>query len=97
MVRFGKLGVDLQDETKEMSTENKVVDFHLFGKCRKCKEERELERSMFTDNCGGNFHSFTGWKYKCKCGNVVEIWEGSFDSAIESFYEENLVEEREEF
>ena len=32
MVRFGKLGVDLQDETKEMSTENKVVDFHLFGK-----------------------------------------------------------------
>lgn len=42
MVRIGSIGINLQDETKEVSTENKVLSFHLFGQCPKCKSEIEL-------------------------------------------------------
>lgn len=95
MVRINSIGVDLQDETKKMSRDNKVLSFHFFGKCPKCKTEKELTESMFTDSCEDKKynHSFTGWQYKCNCGHCVQIWEGAFDSAIESFYDNGLVDD----
>lgn len=95
MVRISSsIGVDLQDKTKEMLKDNKVLSFHFFSKCPKCKAEKELADSMFTDSCedGKYNHSFTGWQYKCECGHIVQIWEGTFDSAIESLYESGFVE-----
>lgn len=92
MKRIGFLGLELNDETKEVSVENKVIRFHIFGKCPKCKNERELNEFMLTDSCMKDNQSFTGWKYKCECGYLVQIWEGVFDSAIDSFYEAGFVE-----
>lgn len=89
MVRIGNIGVDLQDETKKVSKGNKVLSFHFFARCPKCKAEKELTESMFSDSCEngryGHSYSYTGWKYKCKCGHCVQIWEGAFDSSVESF------------
>lgn len=50
---------------------------------------------MFTDSCEDKKYncSFTGWQYKCNCGHCVQIWEGAFDSAIESFYDNGLVDD----
>ena len=94
MIRIGSIGVDLQDETKDVSTGNKVLRFHFFGQCPKCKKEMELTEPMKTDSCEcKGLFSFTGWKYKCKCGHVVQIQEDVFDSAIDSFYEAGLVED----
>ncbi len=97
MIRIGSIGINLQDETKEVSTENKVLSFHLFGQCPKCKREIELVESMKTDSCEcEDSYSFTGWRYKCKCGHVVQIHEDAFDSVIDSFYEVGFVEENAE-
>lgn len=97
MVKIGSIGITLQDETKAVSTGNKVLKFHFFGKCPNCRKEVELTESMKTDSCEcGNLFSFDGWKYKCKCGHVVRISEDAFDSVVDSFYEAGFVEENAE-
>ena len=97
MVKIGSIGITLQDETKAVSTGNKVSKFHFFGECPKCRKEMELTESMKTDSCEyGNLFSFDGWKYKCKCGHVVQISEDAFDAAVESFYEAEFVAENAE-
>lgn len=96
MLRVRNIGIDLQDETKELSKDNKIVSFYLFGECPKCKKERELTAEMFTDSCiDSNGRWFTGWQYKCDCGHIMQIWEGAFDGIIDSCYEADLVVIRE--
>lgn len=65
----------------------------MFAECSQCKQERELLSSMFTDNAKSKYGSMCGWSYKCTCGKDINIWEGAFDSAIDSFYEAGFVEE----
>lgn len=97
MVKYDCIGMDLQDETEIPSTENKILRFHLFGQCSKCKREIELVESMKTDSCENeDLYSFTGWKYECKCNNLVQIPEEAFDSIIDAFYEVGFVEENAE-
>lgn len=92
MVRYNNFGVNLVDNSKELSEENKVISIHLFGKCDRCKEEIELKESMFTDNCNcENNNSFSGWKYKCNCGKNVQVWENVFDTYLDYLYENNLI------
>lgn len=93
MTRIGNIGIVLKDETKEVSIGNKVLKFHFFGQCPKCRKEVELVESMKTDSCECGLFSFAGWKYKCKCGHVVQIPEDAFDSAIDSFYEAGFVKD----
>ena len=99
MIRQGCIGYSLKDEHKPLSEENKIIagSFKLFAECPQCKQEKELNSSMFTDNAQDNDgYSMCGWVYKCACENVVNIWEGAFDSALDSFYEAGLVEESKE-
>lgn len=97
MIRISSIGITLQDETRAVSTENKVLKFHFFGECPKCKRETKLTESMKTDSCEyGKLYSFTGWEYKCKCGHVVQIPDDAFDATVESFYETGFVEDNAE-
>ena len=97
MIRISSIGITLQDETRAVSTENKVLSFHFFAQCPKCKKEIELAESMKTDSCEyENLHSFSGWKYRCKCGHMEQIHEDAFDSIIDSFYESGFVEKNAE-
>lgn len=47
MVKIDCIGMDLYDETKNASTKNKILSFHLFGQCSKCKRETELIESFY--------------------------------------------------
>lgn len=86
MKKINNLGFDLQDNTKEVSVENKVTQFFLFNTCT-CGHEIELTDRMFSDDCKCG----TGWEYRCLCGKNNSVWEGAFDSKIESFYDNDLV------
>lgn len=98
MIRQGCIGYSLKDEHKPLSEENKIIagSFKLFAECPQCKQEKELNSSMFTDNTEDKYGSMCGWAYKCTCGKNINIWEGAFDSIIDSFYEAGFVEESEE-
>lgn len=91
MLRVGSIGLDLQDDSKELSQDNKIINFHFFGECDKCHEERELTSSMFCDHCQRKYHYFDGWQYKCNCGNTVSIYEGAFDSYYDEYGEAGLI------
>ena len=98
MLRNGSMGYELQDNKKEMSTENKVVSnsIKFFHKCP-CGIETMLTNGMFTDHAETKYGSMCGWSYKCSCGKQHTIWEGAFDSYIEFLYENDLIFEDQEF
>lgn len=51
MLMYGKsFGLDLVDESKELSKENPAVGYHMFSVCKKCGKSTEITSYMLTDN-----------------------------------------------
>lgn len=86
------LEYSLQNDSKPLSPDNKVLSdsIRLFSKCD-CGRKTELTESMKSDHIKSKYGSECGWSYKCRCNKRVSVWEGAFDSAIESLSENGLI------
>lgn len=89
-------GVELEDNQKPLSVENKAISYHLFGVCPKCNQRTKLTSNMFTDSHTRKGHGETGWKYTCVCGNPMFYFESFFDEDLEHLWEEDLLIDEEE-
>ena len=98
MLMYGKnFGLDLVDESKELSKENPAVGYHMFGVCKKCGKSTEIKSYMLTDNhTDRDGYGCTGWEYRCTCGTKIFCWEGAFDSYFDYLYENDLLIEEED-
>lgn len=95
MKTMGDIRFEVKDNSKELSTDNKVIGSTIqFTHTCSCGKVTVLTKEMFTDSISDRNDynpSHCGWVYRCECGKVHEINEEAFDNYIEYLYEENLI------